>query len=159
MSNSKKHKKNCKKQKYYILVSEFLSSLIQIPTSNVSTESTTTDSLYIAGKSNAYDVDGKLCGNCSATFICINNGLIYTDISNFLTIDNGLIISWLTPTVVANLAYDSIVNGMVTECIVSANTKINKNPFYGKTYNMIVSTEKTDIGDKVWFKLKEIKHK
>src|SRR6266436_9106641 len=63
----------------------------------------------------------------------------YTDISNYLSADNGLIVSWLTPTTLINLELDRIITGMVTECIVVAATKIGQNPFYGDTFNLVVS--------------------
>jgi hypothetical protein len=77
---------------------------------------------------------------------------IFTDISNYLSIDNGLIISWFTPTTLINLELDSIIHSMVTECIVEASTKIGFNPFYGKKFNMIVSSD----DGKIYFKLSKI---
>ena len=78
-----------------------------------------------------------------------NEDGIYTDISNYLAVENGLVISWFTPTTLINLELDSIVHSMVTECIVLANTKIGFNPFYGETFNMIVSSD----DKKIYFKL------
>ena len=77
---------------------------------------------------------------------------IYTDISNYLSVDNGLIISWFTPTRLINLELDSIVHSMITQCIVKASTKIGFNPFYGKTFNMVVSSD----DQKIYFKLYKI---
>ena len=54
---------------------------------------------------------------------------------------DGLIVSWLTPSTLVNLELDSIINGMVTECIVDCNTKIgDESIFYGKTFNLKVSS-------------------
>ena len=70
----------------------------------------------------------------------------------YLSVDNGLVVSWFTPTMLINLELDSIIHSMVIECIVPASTKIGFNPFYGKISNMIVSSDDKNI----YFKLKEI---
>ncbi len=85
-------------------------------------------------------------------YACKMQDGIYTDISNYLSVDNGLVISWFTPTTLINLELDSIIHSMVTECIVVASTKIGFNPFYGKTFNMIVSSD----DEKIYFKLTKI---
>lgn len=63
----------------------------------------------------------------------------------------------LIPSTILNLELDFIINSMITEYIILANTKIGKNPFYGKTFNMLVSLEKNSNGNKILFKLKNIK--
>lgn len=150
-------KRICKKHKklsYYIYIEDFINSFIEIPTSNVSVNSSTTSSKYLAGRAPVYNLRDKKVGTCSASFLCMQNeDGIFTDISNYLSIDNGLVISWLTPTTLINLELDSIIHSMVTECIVIASTKIGFNPFYGKKFNMIVSSD----NEKIYFKLKEIK--
>ena len=60
-------------------------------------------------------------------------------------LDNGLIVSWFTPTTLINLELDTIINSMVTECMVVASTKIGVNPFYGQTFNLIVSSDDEKI--------------
>lgn len=138
---------------YYLFIDDFISSFIQIPTSNVLVDSSTIASSYLAGRAPVYDRHNIRVGTCSATFLNMQNAeSIFTDISNYLSIDNGPIVSWFTPTTLLNLELDSIVNGMVTECIVVASTKIGVNPFYGKTFNMIVSSD----GEKIYFKLTKI---
>lgn len=135
---------------YYMNISDFVNSFIEIPTSNVSGDSTTISSTYLAGRAPVYDRHDVIVGTCSASFLCMQNeDGIYTDISNHLSVDNGLILSWATPTTLANLELDSIVESMVTETIVVASTKIGSNPYYGKTFNMIVSSD--DV--KIYFKL------
>jgi hypothetical protein len=85
-------------------------------------------------------------GRCSASFLCFkNDNRFYTDISNYLSVDNGLIVSWLTPTTLINLELDNIINSMVTECIVVAATKIGPNPFYGETFNLVVCSAQQQI--------------
>jgi hypothetical protein len=152
----KSRKKICKKHKklsYYLFIEDFIKSFIKIPTSNVSVDSSTISSKYLAGRAAIYNVKNKKVGTCSASFLCMQNADgIFTDISNYLSVDNGLIVSWLTPTTLINLELDSIVHSMVTECIVVASTKIGFNPFYGRKFNMIVSSD----DKKIFFKLSEI---
>jgi hypothetical protein len=125
---------------YYINLIDFVENTITIPTKNYSNESTNVSS-YFGGRATVYNSNNEMCGTCGATFLNIQNSSnIYTEISNYLTIDNGLIISWFTPSNPANLEIDTIVNSMVTECIVKSTTKIGSNPYYGMTFNMIVSS-------------------
>lgn len=134
------------KQTYYLYISDFALSFIEIPTSNVSVGSPTISSKYLAGRSAIYNTENKKVGTCSASFLCMQNADgIYTDISNFLSVDNGLIVSWFTPTTLINLELDSIVHSMVTECMVTASTKIGFNPFYGQTFSLIVSSDDQKI--------------
>lgn len=145
--------KKPRKLSYYLFVNDFIKSFIEIPTSNVSADSSTISSKYLAGRAPIYNRQNKKAGTCSASFLCMKNeDGIFTDISNYLSIDNGLIVSWFTPTTLINLELDSIVHSMVTECIVVASTKIGFNPFYGKTFNMIVSSD----DEKIYFQLTEI---
>lgn len=142
-----------KKLSYFIYTEDFIKSFIEIPTSNVLVDSTTIDSKYLAGRAPVYNWQNQKVGTCSASFLCMQNeDGIFTDISNYLSIDNGLIISWFTPTTLINLELDSIIHSMVTECLVTASTKIGFNPFYGKKFNMIVSSDET----KIYFKLSRI---
>ena len=127
---------------YYLNIAEFAQSFIEIPTSNVSGDSSTISSKYLAGRSAIYNTNNQKVGTCSASFLCMQNADgIYTDISNFISVDNGLVVSWFTPTTLINLELDSIIHSMVTECMVTASTKIGFNPFYGQTFNLIVSSD------------------
>lgn len=146
----------CKRHKtllYYLYTEDFIKSFIEIPTSNVLVDSTTLSSRYLAGRAAVYNEKNEKVGSCSASFLCIQNEEnILVDISNYLSVDNGLIVSWFTPSTLINLELDSVIHSMVTECIVKASTKIGFNPFYGKTFNMIVSSD----AQKIYFKLSEI---
>lgn len=151
-SRKKTHKKH-RKLTYYLNTEDFIKSFIQIPTSNVLVDSTTISSTYLAGRAPLYNLKNEKVGICSASFLCMQNqDGIFTDISNYLSVDNGLIVSWFTPSTLINLELDSIVHSMVTECIVVASTKIGFNPFYGKKFNMIVSSD----DKKIYFKLTRI---
>lgn len=142
-----------RKLSYYLYIQDFIDSMIEIPTSNVSVDSTTISSLYLAGRAPLYNRRGENVGTCSASFLCMQNSEgIFTDISNYLSVDNGLIVTWFTPTTLINLELDSIIHSMVTECIVIASTKVGFNPYYGKTFNMVVSSD----DQKIYFKLHEI---
>lgn len=134
---------------YYLSIADFANSFIQIPTSNVLDPSVTTSSSYLAGRAPIYDVNDRKSGTCSASFLNIQTADgIFTDIANYIAADNGLIVTWFTPTNPIALEIDSIINSMVTECIVAANTKILLNPFYGQTFNLIVSSE----GGRIYFR-------
>lgn len=129
-------------QTYYLNVSDFALSFIQIPTSNVASGSTTIASSYLAGRAPIYNENDQPFGTCSASFLNMQTSDgIFTDISNYLAADNGLVVSWFTPTTLINLELDSIIHSMVTDCMVTASTKIGVNPFYGQTFNLIVSSE------------------
>lgn len=153
LSSSEKSEKKRKKLSYFIYTADFINSFIEIPTSNVVVNSSTLASTYLAGRAPLYNTDGEKVGTCSASFLCMQNADgIFVDISNFLSVDNGLIISWLTPTTIANLELDTIVNSVVSQCLVTASTKIGFNPFYGKKFNMVVSSD----SEKIYFKLYKI---
>ena len=136
---------------YFLKVTDFINSLVEIPAKPIrghGIHNTTTDSKYFAGIANIYvpSDDQHSVGRCSASFLCFKNDQrFYTDISNYISLDNGLIVSWFTPTTLINLELDSIINGMVTECIVVASTKIGVNPFYGETFNLVVSSDGQQI--------------
>lgn len=149
----KESNKRIKNLSYYLYIEDFINSIIEIPTSNLSVNSSTLSSKYLAGRAPIYNEKDKQVGVCSASFLCMQNADgIYTDISNYLSVDNGLIISWFTPTKLINLELDSVIHSMVTECIVKASTKIGFNPFYGKTFNLVVSSD----NQKIYFNLSKL---
>jgi hypothetical protein len=132
---------------YYLYVDDFVKSLVEVKTM-ILDPSITTGALYAYGRAKLYNLENNNSdGICSASFACSKNSTdTYTDITNYISLDNGLIVSWLTPSTILNLELDSIINGMVTECIVKATTKIGKsNFFYGKTFNLKVSSSEGKI--------------
>ncbi len=133
---------------YYLNIDDFAESFISIPTSNLTDPSLTIASSYLAGRAPIYNENNQKFGICSASFLNIQTADgVFTDIANYISADNGLIITWFTPTTLINLEADSVINGMVTECIVTATTKVGVNPFYGQTFNLIVSSS----GGKIYF--------
>lgn len=134
------------RQLYYLSIADFANSFIEIPTSNVSGGSSTISSTYLAGRAALYNEQNQKVGNCSASFLCMQNADgIYNDISNYISLDNGLVVSWFTPTTLINLELDSIIHSMVTECMVLASTKIGVNPYYGQSFSLIVSSDDQKI--------------
>lgn len=139
---------------YYLYIADFANSFIQIPTSNVSGDSSTIASSYLAGRAPIYDVNNKKFGTCSASFLSMQTGEgIFTDIANYLAADNGLIVTWFTPTTLINLELDSIIHSMVTQCIVTVTTKIGFSPFFGQTFNLIVSSD----AQRIYFQFSRIR--
>jgi Coenzyme PQQ synthesis protein D (PqqD) len=153
---------------YFLKIREFIAGLIEIPAMPIPTSTPpprfpnfrtgTTAAKYLAGIADIYMAgSNRSVGRCSASFLCYkNNHRFYTDISNYLSVDNGLIVSWFTPTTLINLEVDSIVNGMVTECIVVAATKIGQNPFYGQTFNLCVSSITSGSEHQIQFQFTQI---
>ena len=155
---------------YFLNVGDFIHSLVQIPAAPVTfgkfgitplLQNTTTATQYLAGIASMYSIDDPTAGpvgRCSASFLCFqvpspdpSHPRTYTDIANYISLDNGLIVSWFTPTTIADLSLDSVIHGMVTECIVVASTKIGVNPFYGETFNLQVSSVPVPGGLQIQF--------
>ena len=133
---------------YYVNISDFAQSFIEIPTSNVTVNSSTISSSYLAGRAAVYSMSNKQVGTCSASFLCMQNANgIFADISNHLSINNGLVVSWLTPATLVNLELNTIVGSMVTKCNVEVSTGTGPSPFFGQKYSLIVSSD----GAKIYF--------
>jgi len=127
---------------YYLNIADFADSFIEIPTSNVSGDSSTLASSYLAGRAPIYNANNVKVGTCSASFLSMQtDDGIFTDISNYLTADNGLIVTWFTPTTLLNLELDSLIHSMVTECTVVVTTKVGFAPLLGQTFDLVVSSD------------------
>jgi hypothetical protein len=149
---------------YYLLVEDFVNSMVAVQTgvpaelAGNSANLTTVDSSYIYGRAPLYrgnSTNGVPVGTCAASFMNSQdtNNRVYSAISNFISTDDGMIVSWFTPTFLSNLELDSLVNGMVTKCRVACNTLIGKtSPYYGKRYTLEVSSS----DGKIWFRFKRI---
>lgn len=131
---------------YHLVISELEDSLIEIPASNVSVSSTTLASSYFAGTAPIYDTDNVKVGEESATLVSIQNSDgIFTTISSSLTTDNGLGVSWSTPSKPINLELDNIVSSMGSENKVASSTKIGSSSSFGNKYDLVVSADSTNI--------------
>lgn len=131
---------------YYLNIADFAESFIQIPTSNVSVGSPTIASSYLAGRAPLYNVNNTQVGTCSASFLSMQtDDGIFTDIANYISTTDGLIVTWFTPTTPINLELDSIINSMVTECTVVVTTKVGLAPLFGQTFDLIVSSDSQKI--------------
>lgn len=131
---------------YYLYITDFANSFIEIPTSNLAVDSSTIASSFLAGRAPIYDTNNQKIGVCSASFLNMQNADgVFTDISNFISTDGGLIVTWFTPTKLLNLELDSIINSMVTECTVTSTTKVGVAPFFNQTFNLIVSSDNEKI--------------
>jgi len=138
---------------YYLNIADFAQSFIEIPTSNVFVDSTTIDSSYLAGRAPIFDVNNIQVGTCSASFLSMQTADgIFTDISNYLAADNGLIVTWFTPTTLINLELDSIIHSMITECTVVVTTKVGFSTVFGQTFDLIVSSD----DQKIYFQFSRI---
>jgi len=137
---------------YYLNIADFAYSFIGIPTSNLSGSSTTIASSYLAGRAPLYDAANDIMvGTCSASFLSMQTSdSIFTDISNYISTYSGLIVTWFTPTTLINLELDSIINSMVTECMVTVTTKVGVSPFYGQSYTLTVSSDSDN--QRIYFK-------
>lgn len=151
LCNSKRSKCCTSSEKcfaYYLSISDFISSFIEIPTENVSVDTgTTIASSYLVGRAPLYDAANDLkVGTCSASFLNQQTADgIFTDIGNFIQTDAGFIITWWTPTKLLNLALDELINGLVTTAIVKVTTKVGASAYFGKTYLMNVSSDGTYV--------------
>jgi hypothetical protein len=136
---------------YYLDVEEFVNNLVEIP---VIYATGAPPSASIAARAPLYKVGSTIpIGTCSASFLCLNDGEnVFVDISNFINIENGLIVSWFTPTTIQALDLDQIIFAMVTQAIVRVSTKIGSpnnspNNFFSRTYSLTVTTN----GPKIFF--------
>lgn len=138
---------------YYLYIEDFIKSFIEIPTSDVLITSTTIASSFLAGRAPIYNMSDIQVGTCSASFLSMQTeDGIYTDIANYLSSADGLVVTWFTPTTLINLELDNIINSMVTECTVVATTKVGLAPLFGQTFDLIVSSD----GTKIYFQFTRI---
>jgi hypothetical protein len=132
---------------YYLNVEEFINNLVEIP---VIYSTGASPSASIAARAPLYKVGStNPIGTCSASFLCLNDGEnVFVDISNFINIENGMIVSWFTPTTVQALELNQIIYAMITQAIVRVTTKTGSpNNFFSRTYSLTVTTN----GPKIFF--------
>ncbi len=131
---------------YHMLISDFADSVIQIPTSNVSGSSSTLASSYLAGRAPIYDTTNAKVGTVSASFVSMQTGDgIFTDVSNSLSTDDGLVATWSTPATLVNLELDTIIHSMVSEHAGTVTTKAGSSVYFGKTFDLAVTADSSKI--------------
>jgi len=140
---------------YHLYIADLAASFIQIPTSNVSGESSTIASSYLAGVAPIYNKNNENVGTYSGSFLSIQTeDAIHTNISNYFSADKAVlikdrfIVTWFMPTTPINLELNSIINSMVTEYAVRVPTSVGVAPTSGITFDVIISSD----SEKIYFK-------
>jgi hypothetical protein len=130
------------KRKYYLNIDDFAKNTNFANLSPIDNTSTTTSKFY-GGFCPVFNKHNKQVGTISASFLCfVNNQTNYVDISNFLSLKNGLILSWFASTNI-DLIVSELALGLVGTSLCVANCKVgNANPYYGKMFNVAVSANK-----------------
>jgi hypothetical protein len=77
---------------------------------------------------------------------------IYTDISNYLAANDGLVVTWSTSTTLTNLELDSLINAMIAQSTVIVATKVGSASFFGETFDLFISSD----GEKLYFEFSRI---
>jgi hypothetical protein len=133
---------------YYLATDDLVSSFIEIPTSNVLVDSSTISSVDLAGTAPIYDDNDVKVGTFSGTFLSMQTADgISTDVTGYLSTNTGLVVTWSTPTTVANLELDTVADSLTTDSTVTVTTKIGSSTYFGKTFNLVVSP----VGDRIYF--------
>jgi hypothetical protein len=88
-------------------------------------------------------------GTFSVTFLSIQNAQgITTSIENHIETNGGLIVNWPTLAAPANLDLSTLMASIVTENIVTDTTKSGSSVFFGRSFDLLVSTD----GSKITFR-------
>ena len=131
---------------YYVLLSDLTDSFVQIPTSNVSVDSSTISSTDLAATAPVYNSSNTKVGTFSASFLTLQTADgITTDSTDYFSTTSGLVVTWLAPAKVSNLELDTIANSVVTTRTVTVSTKVGTSDFYGQTYTLTVSSDGTKL--------------
>jgi len=138
---------------YYLNIADLAASFVEIPTSNVSIESPTIASSYLAGAAFIYNVNNVKVGTYTATFLSMQTEAgITTSVTNNLSaadetvlIKDRLMVAWSTLTAPINLESDSILNSIVAEYRVMATTSVGLASSLGTRYDLIVSSDSEKI--------------
>ncbi|HMH59276.1 MAG TPA: collagen-like protein [Galbitalea sp.] len=130
---------------YYVNTSDFISSFIEMPTSNVLVGSPTLSSNYLAGTAPIYEGTSKV-GTFSASFLSMQTADgISTDISGYLSTSAGLVVTWSTPATVDSMELDSMADSLVGDNLVTVTTKVGSSAYFGKTFSLVVSSDTSKI--------------
>jgi hypothetical protein len=125
---------------YYIDNAALEASFVEVPTSNTVFNDTVTSSSYLVSTAPLLDGSGTRVGTYSATFVSLQTASgITTDITNYVSTDAGLVVTWTTQAAPINLEFTTITESVATETTVTATTKVGASPYFGKIYNLVVS--------------------
>jgi hypothetical protein len=131
---------------YTLTIADLESSLIAIPTSNISGSSSTIASQYLAGTTALFDEQGNKVGTFSATFLSMQTpDGITTSIENHLATDAGLIVTWFTTAAPSDLQLTSVLDAVATESSVTVTTKSGSSAFFGHSFDLVVSADAAEI--------------
>ena len=131
---------------FYLVTSDLIDSLIQVPTSNVSGTSSTIASSYLAGTAPVFNSSNVQVGTYSGSFLSLQTADgISTSASSVLSSNTGVNASWISPTTLADLQLETIVGSVVAESRVTVSTRVGASPLFGKPFNLVVSSDATRI--------------
>jgi hypothetical protein len=125
---------------YFICTAFLVGSFVEVPTSNTVFNTTTISSSYVIGSAPLLDGSGTQIGTYTATFLSLQTASgITTDITNYLSTNAGLVVTWTTQATPSNLTFTTIAQSLVTDSTVTATTEVGSSAYFGKTYNLVVS--------------------
>jgi hypothetical protein len=125
---------------YHVSAADLTNSLVEIPTSNISQNSSTISSTYLAGATPVMNSKNVAVGTFSVTYLSLQSADgITTEIESHLSTANGLVVDWDTQASPSNLQLDSVVGSMSTQSVVSVSTKVGSSVYYGHTFTLVVS--------------------
>jgi hypothetical protein len=124
---------------YYFKISDFTKNVVNTATEILDT-SNVSKALSLFGRADLYDENDNIGGEISASVnASTNTENSYTNVINYVGLNNGIIVWWPAPATIANLGLNTIINGMFSSSIVISNVAVGKDPFfYGKTFNVNV---------------------
>lgn len=131
---------------------DFLKKIGVIPVLN-SEGATSSETSYFIGNSKLFDNNQnsstyeKEVGDYSVSIINMKrDDYYYINTTNYLTLDNGLILTWLATSKVKTFTPAELFNGIVTNCITRSNIQGDKkNPYFNREFKISVSPNNGNI--------------
>ena len=127
---------------YHVRKSTFEKSFVQVPTSNVSGNSSTISSQYLVGTAPIYDAANHRVGTYSATFVTLQNANgISTDSTSYFSAGAGLVATWSTPKKVKNLTLTAITGSVASKgTLISIATKVASSKYFGDSFDLVITS-------------------
>ena len=123
---------------------EFLMNTLLVPT--VSVANPDNESKYFINNAKLRDNKNNEVGDYNVTILCMKtNNYYYITVTNNITLNNGLILSWIASSKATSLTPAELLSGMVTECHVRSNVKVGENPYYNREFRIKVTTSGGNI--------------